>query len=997
MTTTEKFRIKPDFYNSLEECDKNRFKFESTNPRYKDFKQTHFTAGDEEQFQTYRNPVNGQLFIPNIDLGKNLFKNLDRYYWDKNKNLTTMSVINTFRYMFHKLKKGIFVKIKNNKLDVFLPFSKKNFSNEWSNHIKINPKYKDFQSFVEYIHKMEGRKFYPRSVNKFTDTWFSNNCLLRYEFPCSEGDTNVSNMSDMLKELCANRELPDMEFFLNRRDFPVIKRNNTEPYHHIYNSTNHKLVSHEYNKYSPILSMSTTNEFADITIPTGDDWSRVCIPDKKFFVKQRSDINGNFKTPWVDKKPIAVFRGSSTGYGVDINNNMRLRLAYLSSKGVNNLLDAGITSWNLRPRKICGHEYIETIDIPKMNSIGIQLVPKLTPEEQSKYKYIINIEGHVAAFRLSTELSMGCCILKVESPYKLWYSDILEPYVHYVPVKADLSNLESQVQWCIDNEDTCQGISKSARLFYDTYLNKDGIFDYLQKVVVSIKNNAGLYIYNNKSPLELQIEDEAKDVGCVEHIKPYSETTLLHSNKNNTVTVSKYTKGTKQLIIKKSEKMSENIHETWVALKELNKMNNPNFCHIHGMYKQDVIADYIPGQTFDKWIKSDKFNMKDYLFILIQLSLSLETAQKLCGFVHWDLLTWNIIIKEVEESQILEYVIDYKTVYRVKTKIIPVIIDFGKSHVVHNGIHHGYINMYKKSTIQDVISILLSSVYTITLSNSLHKTDVYNLLTLSNFISRSGYKRDAFKYSGCNGLGGVKYFFGKAKKYGELISSNKHDLEKMTPIDFVRYIESKFSYTFQVEKYKHRIEYKIESEYPKNVNLEDLDTVLCYYMLQNSRDVPEESYTEVLDKNISVYDFNERNKKQPEGSPESFNKRNMKYTESDFSNIDSILTVFNENVTELSESYIDYKNILVSILTYNGKYRVSDSHRDAIIGLYGKFMKSTDSVGIDRKTLLSVSDRLYKNNMNDFRYAKNRKSTAKRDYSKLKEYVKKIKQITDKI
>ena len=44
-------------------------------------------------------------------------------------------------------------------------------------------------------------------------------------------------------------------------------------------------------------------------------------------------------------------------------------------------------------------------------------------EEQSNHKYILNIDGHVKAFRLGNELRMGSVILLVDSPYTLWFQD----------------------------------------------------------------------------------------------------------------------------------------------------------------------------------------------------------------------------------------------------------------------------------------------------------------------------------------------------------------------------------------------------------------------------------------------------------------------------------------------------------------------------------------------------------------------------------------------
>src|SRR3989338_9048242 len=139
-------------------------------------------------------------------------------------------------------------------------------------------------------------------------------------------------MKNMLEELCGNREIPDLEFFLNRRDFPVIKRDGTEPFNHLFDSEEQHLLSHAYDKYSPILSMVTTDKYADIPIPTGDDWNRVSYKEGKIF--DTSNYDDTFDTPWDERKPVAVFRGASTGCGVTPETNVRLRLAKLSQKGI---------------------------------------------------------------------------------------------------------------------------------------------------------------------------------------------------------------------------------------------------------------------------------------------------------------------------------------------------------------------------------------------------------------------------------------------------------------------------------------------------------------------------------------------------------------------------------------------------------------------------------------------------------------------------------------
>jgi hypothetical protein len=108
----------------------------------------------------------------------------------------------------------------------------------------------------------------------------------------------------MLEELCKNRNIPDIEFFVNRRDYPILTTNYSEPYYDIWGSDNVPLVSHKYDKYLPIFSMSKTNNYADILFPTHEDWANVQIKENKFFTNARVQQNRNVSIEWKDKKKL---------------------------------------------------------------------------------------------------------------------------------------------------------------------------------------------------------------------------------------------------------------------------------------------------------------------------------------------------------------------------------------------------------------------------------------------------------------------------------------------------------------------------------------------------------------------------------------------------------------------------------------------------------------------------------------------------------------------
>lgn len=797
--------IRPDYYSSREECKKNLYSKFQTNPRYKFFNQTHFTAGDEEQFQNSRDRSRAQQnkekfeSFPKSNLVE--FIKIPTKY----QNLNASVVDDTFRYLFYKFKKGIFVQIENNEIKTFLPFSNKNFVNEWSERIQIDPKYKSPNDFFEQIQLLQNRKFFPKSINKFANSWYANNCLVRYEFPINEGDTNVPVISDMLKTLCKERKLPSIEFFINKRDFPLLKLNNTEPYEHIFDDDNFPLLSHNYKKYLPILSMTSEDQFADLAIPTVDDWARIGREEGKYFPHSEDREFEIKEIDWQNKKPIAVFRGASTGAGVTIETNPRLKIAYLSklesdrrrksNKPV--ILDAGITEWNLRPRKLKEERYLKTIDI---SSLPFSLVNPLTPQEQSEYKYIVNIDGHVSAYRLSLELHFGSCILLVDSKYKLWFSPLLKPMKHFVPVKRDLSDLFEKIEWCIQHDDECRKIAKNGRKFAKKYLSREGVLDYLQQLFWKLKEEIGHYTYNSisldviRDRLELQVLDKRSDKISQKSLTPIQnrknfvfnvrnfvpDPSPIFQNNNSTITV---LNSIETKIIEK-KRNTPYIHEIFVNMKCINPLSKliPNFIYTFG-YSSDYTSLYLEkldGQTLNEYIKSPNFSFSTFLFIFLQISLALSIAQEEYGFVHFDLTPWNIILVKKERRKI-EYITS-KGIYTLETDLIPVIIDMERSHFVLNNVHYGRLNTFRVNTIQDIFSLLITSLGDIILF-PLDSRIVKSIIYLCNFLTGTKYKKEKFVK-----FGEVRQFLTKARKYNELIHVDKKDLNNKNPLDFVKYI-----------------------------------------------------------------------------------------------------------------------------------------------------------------------------------------------------------------
>jgi hypothetical protein len=773
MTTTSAYQIYPDFFSTPAEANSKRERIQ-TNPRYKGFNQVHFTAGDPIQFEEHRYPGNS---VKENTQRSGITERIDIDLWDGYSNVTANTVTNTFNYIFHKFKKGIFVKIKDNQVKVFLPFSKYNYENEWHNNIKMSSD--EIMELTSKISTLGGYKFNPKHVNTNIKKWYGNNSLIRYEFPMNEGDSNVGNVKNMLDELCKEREIPDTEFFVNRRDYPLLTRDRTEPYHNIWNADDKPLVSHSYEKYIPILSMTSSDRYADIAIPNHNDWSRVQSKNGKWFARCGEDYDDEFSDiEWNDKIETAVFRGTSTGTGVDIHTNMRLKAAHMSQNQTGTLLDAGITKWNLRPRKIEDSDKLRTIDV---ENIGINLVPYLSTKEQARYKYILHIDGHVSAFRLGIELATRSVILKVDSPWKTWFSDRLKPYVHYVPVNWDLSNLFEIIQWCKENDDECLKISKNARAFYDKYLNRDAILDYTQSILVKTTEIMNAPIYPDFNPIKKMIDYELTKIDhcqlkspTVEYTEPEMKVfrtdelwTYTHEKVKNILATSNWeTEASEPRILKKNIshrilsckfrdidmlvkcattplKTDEYIHETFVGLFALNNLVKltGNFQYIYGTYNvnntQKIISEFIHGQTLHEYISnpSSRFRFDELLIIIKQICMALDIAQKEYGFIHNNLIAENIIIHRPHGVVNKTYnLTNNKTVYAT-SRAIPVIISYTKSNVTIDDktYNKSYMTCTNKYT---DIQTLIKSVARLLIKNTLSKDDLTSTIRLVDTISR---------------------------------------------------------------------------------------------------------------------------------------------------------------------------------------------------------------------------------------------------------------------
>jgi hypothetical protein len=95
--------------------------------------------------------------------------------------------------------------------------------------------------------------------------------------------------------------------------------------------------------------------------------------------------------------------------------------------------------------------------------------------EDVDHKYIITIDGWTSPwFRGPMLLKSNSVPIVVMSKASPLYFDAWEPYVHYVPVKHDLSDLIEQITWLQENDEIAFEIAQNGNDLYEklyTYEN----------------------------------------------------------------------------------------------------------------------------------------------------------------------------------------------------------------------------------------------------------------------------------------------------------------------------------------------------------------------------------------------------------------------------------------------------------------------------------------------------------------------------------------------
>ena len=177
-------------------------------------------------------------------------------------------------------------------------------------------------------------------------------------------------------------------------------------------------------------------------------------------------FNKNNLPSWKNRSSELIWRGGCSGVGnlesirvrfvekiYEYNNNTNVRLSLWWSYGKN---------------------------IP-----NIYFKDRINYTEFLQNKIFFIVDGNCIASNHMYAFASGCVPFLVSDGI-CWFSNLIKPYIHYIPINYDLSNLIEQIEWVKNNDVEAEKIAMNAYSFAEIYFSGDYQKKYIKESIENI-------------------------------------------------------------------------------------------------------------------------------------------------------------------------------------------------------------------------------------------------------------------------------------------------------------------------------------------------------------------------------------------------------------------------------------------------------------------------------------------------------------------------------
>ncbi|XP_028995321.1 protein O-glucosyltransferase 1 [Betta splendens] len=254
--------------------------------------------------------------------------------------------------------------------------------------------------------------------------------------------------------------LPDLEMVVNVRDYPQVP-SWVQP-------------------VLPVFSFSKTADYQDIMYPAWTFWEGgpavwpIYPTGLGRWDLMREDLKKSAaQWPWKKKVSKGFFRGSRTSAERDP--------LILLSRDAPELVDAEYTknqAWKSEK---------DTLGRPPAQEIPLV--------DHCRYKYLFNFRGVAASFRLKHLFLCGSLVFHVGDEWQEFFYPQLKPWVHYIPVQQDLSDVRELLEFVKENDAVAQEIATRGKEFILNHLQMQDVSCYWERLLSEFSQ---LLTYNPK-------------------------------------------------------------------------------------------------------------------------------------------------------------------------------------------------------------------------------------------------------------------------------------------------------------------------------------------------------------------------------------------------------------------------------------------------------------------------------------------------------------------
>lgn len=222
------------------------------------------------------------------------------------------------------------------------------------------------------------------------------------------------------------------------------------------------IIKHLYLQRTPIFAGATTRALHNMGIQFMPD-----VTFSEYFGKvenKHNSMSDDSRRPRKKdsdvRKRIAIWRGAPSGVATRLLNLQRIQLCLLS-KSRPDLLDAKLSQANYGLLSSHDNRLIR----------DMHLTASYTSEKSLNSGIHINVDGFGTTSGFHKKLASSSVVLKVASPNVKsydgledpmdvleWWYPMLKPWIHYIPVQSDLTDLFMRIKWVHTHETEVKNI-----------------------------------------------------------------------------------------------------------------------------------------------------------------------------------------------------------------------------------------------------------------------------------------------------------------------------------------------------------------------------------------------------------------------------------------------------------------------------------------------------------------------------------------------------------